>query len=79
MSMKVFTEYVRLWTRVHSWTRVQILPCPAKIFTGHKNISMTLLSFMNEYQPLKIESYYAIRDREKEVPVVMVWGLAVFI
>ena len=33
---KVFTGHVRLWTCVHSWTRVQILPCPMKTFTRHK-------------------------------------------
>ena len=35
-AMKVFTRHVGLWTCVHSWTHVQILPCPMKTFTRHK-------------------------------------------
>ena len=34
--MKVFIGHVGLRIHVHTWTRVQILPCPMKTFTRHK-------------------------------------------
>ena len=38
--VKVITGHVGLRTRVHSWTRVQILMSPMITFTGHKPFSM---------------------------------------
>ena len=31
-----FTGHNQIWTRVHSWTRVQDPMCPVKKFTGPK-------------------------------------------
>ena len=36
------------WTRVHSWTCVQIWPCPVKKFTGHKPCPFTKSSDSRE-------------------------------
>ena len=41
-----FTGHVGSWTRVQEWTRVQILPCPVKKFTGHKPYPVDLYVYI---------------------------------